>query len=635
MYIRRTQRRYKGKTYTNYVLVESIRTPKGPRQRAVCCLGDLKPRSPSEWLELAREIEGRLTGQANFLGHRSDAQEVETIANKVRQARATSEAARTAPSAANTVSVFPDDVRTEAHREAGPAHVAFEFWKRLDFDDILGNAGLDAQAIKLTCAMTISRLVDPGSERATIPWFDRSAVGEIIGLDTEAFGLDRLYRNLDKLHPIRETIESGLAERERILFDTEGTIFLYDLTSTYFEGQASANPKAKRGYSRDHRPDCKQVVVGLVLGREGFPLAHEVFEGNVRDWDTLERMLDLLDRRVGLKPGQLVVVDRGLAYEKNLQELRKRKLHYLVMARQSDRTDWLDEFEAREEFEDVLRVNSPWNESQEKPRVSVRKCLKGDELHVLCVSEGKAEKERAIRDRRTGRFEADVELLNLRIEKGRLKKPGSIQLAIGRIKERHPQAARLFTLRYDEARRRVLRERIPERSDRAESLEGCYLLRTSRTDLSAEAAWQIYNLLTRAERAFRNLKSPLEERPIFHRLQRRVESHIFVCVLAYHLLVAIEETLRRRGILVSWPTIRDALRSHQICTVVLATDKGAEIRIRKASVPESHHRDIYRWLDLSAGIILLKPRTRHRPAPIPLPAGVETRDQGPRSDEEP
>jgi predicted component of type VI protein secretion system len=200
-------------------------------------------------------------------------------------------------------------------------------------------------------------------------WIRSTAVSDILGVDFTTVVDDPLYRNLDRLHPNRVAIESDLVERERRLFQLDPTIYLYDLTSTYFEGQALQNPKAKRGYSRDHRPDCMQVVIGLVIGREGFPIAHEIFAGNTQDRKTLGRMLDLLKDRVGLREGSTVVVDRGLAYAENLQEIRDRKLHYVVAARQPERDSWLDEFEQPQGFEVVPRQPSPQNRFQKKSLV--------------------------------------------------------------------------------------------------------------------------------------------------------------------------------------------------------------------------------------------------------------------------
>ena len=326
------------------------------------------------------------------------------------------------------------------------------------------------------------------------------------------------------------------------------TIFFYDLTSTYFEGQAQNNPSAKRGYSRDKRPDCKQVVVGLVINRDGFPLAHEIFDGNTQDRASLPSMLDALEARVGgFRRGQMVVVDRGMAFEENLEQLRTRGLHYLVASRQGERTRWLAEFETLEGFDEVIREPSPRNPRQKKTKVEVKLKRTEDETFVLCISDGRKQKDRAIRDKHERRLLEDLDKLHARIGAGRLVGALKIGEAIGRLKERYPRVARYYDIAFDPDAQTLRYSLNEPRRELAERLDGSYVLKSDRTDLGAEEAWRIYHLLTRAENAFRCMKSPLAERPIFHQVQRRVETHIFLCVLAYHLLVAIEKTLLGPG----------------------------------------------------------------------------------------
>ena len=224
--------------------------------------------------------------------------------------------------------------------------------------------------------MTLNRLIHPAAEYAMPDWIRSTAMADILGVDFSRLADDPLYRNLDRLHPHRAAIESALAEREQSLFNLGNTILLYDLTSTYFEGKAALIPKAKRGYSRDHRPDCKQLVVGLVIGREGFPRAHETFEGNTQDRKTLALMLDVLEKRVGLAEGSTIVVDRGMAFAENIAELRRRKLHYVVAAGQKERDRLLAEFETADGFEEVIRQPSPQSRSEEIVRAGQGSSLK-------------------------------------------------------------------------------------------------------------------------------------------------------------------------------------------------------------------------------------------------------------------
>jgi transposase len=606
MYVRKTTRRYKDKTYTNYLLVESIHTPNGPRQKVICSLGDLSPRPAEEWLRLARKVEEALVGQANLFSEPDP--EVDEIVRQVQEQQIATQRksgdASTDPSqTTDLVTVHADRVTATQHRTAGPVHVGFQFWKRLELDTILRRLGFSTKAIQLTCAMTLNRLIHPDSEHAMPDWIRSTALGDILGVDFTGLVHDPLYRNLDRLHPNRAAIESDLVERERNLFDLDSTVYLYDLTSTYFEGQAKRNPKAKRGYSRDKRPDCKQVVVGLVISREGFPIAHEVFDGNTQDRKTLGRILDLLKARVGMPEGSTVVVDRGIAYAENIAEIQKRKHHYVIAGRQPERDEWLDEFETVEGFELVPRQPSPLNPFQKKSVVRVKPVRRGDELIVLCTSEERIEKDRAIRHKQEGRFLADLVRLQERIDKGRLKRELAIGEAIGRLKERYPRVSRYHTITYDSTTGKLKHEPNADKKTKAELLDGGYLLRTDRTDLSAREAWLMYMTLTRAENAFRMMKTPLAERPIFHHLEHRVETHIFLCVLAYHLLVAIETTLLNQGVHTSWATVRKTLSTHQVATIVLPTDNGKVLRIRKGMTPEPAHLELYRLLKVPQEIM--------------------------------
>jgi transposase len=588
MYLRTTTKTYKGKTYTNYVLVESVATPKGPRQRVICSLGALAPGPREEWLGLAHKLGASLQGQLP-LG--ADPQ----LASLVGRVRPRRRAAGPSPGA---LAVDPDRVALEDTREAGPGHVGHQVWRQLGLEAILRAAGLSARACTLTEAMTLNRLIFPLSEHAMAAWIPRTALGDILGTDFAALDDEALYRNLDRLHPQRVRIERALAARERTLFNLDGTLYLYDLTSTYFEGQAQRNPLAQRGYSRDKRPDCKQVLVGLVLDRDGFPQAHEVFAGNRQDRQTLGAMLDSLEQRTGRTPGATVVVDRGMAYAENLAAIRARGLHYLVAARQPERAPWLAEFAAADGWEDVPRTPSPRNPGQHKTRVAIKRRPAGDEVLVLCWSEGREAKDQAIRDKHDARLRAALARWQARVATGRLKAPGTIQQAIGRLQARYPRVARYYAITYDAAQRQLTWAEDAAGKTAAATLDGGYLLKTDRQDLTADEIWRTYILLTRVEAAFRAMKSPLLERPIFHQLQHRVETHIFLCVLAYHLLVAIEKRCLDRGIHASWWTLRQELSTHQVGTVVLPTSSGRTLKIRKGGTPDARQREIYRTLGI-------------------------------------
>jgi transposase len=607
VFIKRTTRRVNGKTYVNHLLVESIATPKGPRHRVICSLGQLTPAPREEWLALARKLASALGGQTQL----EPDPEVDEIVARVRRKRST----RRAPwskEKSDLVHIHTDRVKTEELREAGPVHVGHQMWKKLELDAVLAKAGLSARARKLTELMTLNRLIHPASEHAMPEWIRRTALGDILRTSFEGLSDDALYRNLDDLHPQRGRIEQGLAEQERTLFNLDESIYLYDLTSTYFEGQCHANSQAKRGYSRDKRPDCKQVVVGLVLDREGFPKAHEVFEGNRNDRTTLEEMLTLLEQRMGKRGGATVVVDRGMAFEDNLAQIRAHGHHYIVASRQGERNEHLDELEEEAGWSEIVRKPSPRNPGQKKTQVLVKQTALGEEVRILCRSDGRQDKDRAIREKHEQRLLKDLKKLGKRVAKRHLLKEKKIYEAIGRLKERYPRVARYYEIDYDAETRSVVWKENAEKKDLAKRLDGTYVLKTDRKDLSDQEIWRTYMLLTRVESAFRSMKSPLAERPIFHHLEHRVQTHIFLCVLAYHLLVSIEKMFLETGVHTSWETLREQLATHQVVTVVLPASNGEVLKIRRGSTPEPTHEEIYRTLGIPREV--MKPVKTWHPA---------------------
>ncbi len=596
MYIRKTTKKAKDKIYENYLLVESVMTPKGPRQKTICSLGHLKPRPRKEWLLLAQKVETALKGQLTF---EKEEPEVEEI---VKKANAFEAQEKRALKDDDVVAIHTDKVQMERAREAGPVHVGYQFWKKLKMNEILKQAGFSEKTRLLTLLMVMNRLISPSSEHKMPNWINSTALSDLLSLDLISLNDEALYRNLDELHPKRGIIEALLAEKEKNLFSLDDTIYLYDLTSTYFEGDCLLNVQAKRGYSRDKRFDAKQVLIGLVIDRDGFPKAHEIFSGNRKDCTTLDEMLDTLERRVGKREGATVVVDRGMAFQKNIDEIKEKGYHYIVTTRQAERNEYLDEFE-KGGFSQVIRSVSPTNPSKKKSSVLVKKIQKGDELLALCISEGRGEKDKAIRESHEKKLITDLKKLVKRISTERLKKEEKIYEAIGRIKERYPRVARYYRIEYDSLMKELSYQENTEKKSVAESLDGSYMLRTDRTDMSDDEIWRTYSLLTRCENAFRNMKSPLCERPIFHQLKRRVQTHIFLCILAYHLLVAIEKTLSDEGIHTSWLTVKDTLKTHQVATVILLTTSGEILKIRKGVNAEPEHLEIYKSLKISSEVM--------------------------------
>ncbi len=456
--------------------------------------------------------------------------------------------------------------------------------------------------------MTLNRLIFPLSGHALPDWMGRTALDDILGAQLSLLSDEALYRNLDRLRPSRERIERELAGREKTLFNLDDTVYLYDLTSTYFEGQALSNPQAKRG-------DAKQVLVGLVLERDGFPKVHEVFDGNRQDRTTVGEMLDRLKKRTGPKPGSTVVVDRGMAYDEDLEAIRARGYHYLVAGRQPERVPWLGEFESDDDGEEMIRTPSPRNPDQEKSRVWIKRREKQNEVYILGRSEGRQARDRAIRGTHEQRLKKDLQRFQARIEKGRLKEAKKIYQVIGRLQQRYPRVARYYRIDFDAEQKTLTWQEDSEKKAMAEKLDGGYVLKTDRQDLSADEIWRTYLLLTRVEAAFRAMKSPLAERPIFHHLEKRTQTHIFLCVPAYHLLLAIEKRFLDQGVHTSWWTLRQQLSTHQVITLVLPTAGGKVLKIRKGTIPELIHREIYATLGIPAEV--MKPvKTWHELSPL-------------------
>jgi transposase len=466
-------------------------------------------------------------------------------------------------------------------------------WQRLQMESVLKAVGLSAPARKLTELMTLNRLVNPCSELAMVGWSRREAIDDILGVESETLNEDKFYRNMDKLHGHRMEIERELYAREKSLFNLEGSLVLYDLTNTYFEGQAARNPKAKRGHSKEKRTDCKLVAMGLMLDAEGFPIGHEVYAGNTIDGTTVKAMLDGLETRTGRKGGTTVVMDRGFASEDNLKLVRARHYDYLMAGFQNQRTPLLKDFEDLEGWEEI-------QPSANKVPVQIKRIEKGDEVFLLCVSPARAEKERAIRERQEKRLVKDLEALTTTVakalERGEPMEDKELGERIGRLRERYPRAARYYEM---DRKNGLLGWAVKtEQLARAVELDGAYFLRTSRKDMGPEEIWRTYIALTRIESAFRDLKGTLDMRPVYHQKEIRVETHIFLAVLAFHLQAVIERTLREAGDHRSWETVREELGTHQVVTTLLPAADGRTLAIRRGSVPDRKVGEIYRHLDV-------------------------------------
>jgi transposase len=590
MFIMQARKTQRGKTYTYYNLVNTIRTPKGPRHHVVLSLGSLPGVAPEHRKLLGRLITQKLGGAIRLLP--SSSPPLEKEAEKIAALVAEKHGRKAREDEQLTIDT--GSIHLSEGLLLGPVHVGFEFWKKLGLEEILRECGFSHQRVQLACVEVIARLVSPASELATAAWLSRTALAELLHERLSYVNKDALYRASDSLWRNRQRIESKVAGQERSLFELEQCVILYDLTSTYFEGLCASNPKAKRGYSRDHRSDCKQVVVGMVLDEAGFPKATEIYEGNRNDTTTLSTMIEGLERRVG-KPAQAptVVMDRGIASAENILMLKQEGYHYLVGVAGEEREQWIGVLQANQ-FRHIKAV------SRDHPGVEA--CLRrtAQEVYLFIRSPLRVEKDRGIRERFLKRLEDGLKRLALQLKKGRLKDEKKIQRRIGKLEERHRRAARFFriTVRRYKGGMRLSWSIDEEKLRQAEQLDGCYTLKTDRRDLDEQTLWGLYTMLNRVERSFRYLKSSLGVRPNFHQREHRVEGHIFISILAYHLLHAVEQMLLADGDHRSWPTIRSELDTHRLVNVLFRDSKGRLHQRRTATHPTPEQKEIYERLGL-------------------------------------
>ena len=603
MFIKRTVAKRGETTYVNHLLVESVSTPAGPRHKVICNLGHMEPGPKAGWLDLADRIQAALGGQPSLFPDPRVEDAVRlcrTRQAKLSQAKLSQVEPETEvplvgePAVPEVVAVKPAGVQIQDIREVGPLHVGHQIWEQLNLDTVLKDVGLSSPARQLTVVMTLNRLIEPASELAMVEWAGRVAVADVLGTDVAKLNEDKFYRNLDTLHGKRVEIERELHEREKTLFNLKGHLLLYDLTNTHFEGQVMAVPKAKRGHNKQMRTDCKQVAMSLMLDGDGFPIGHEIFAGNTPDGKTVEAMLNALEQRTGIQSGFTVVMDRGFASETNLNLVRGRHHHYLVAGFQNQRGPLLDEFEELQGWAEL-------QPSAMKTPIRIKRIEREETTFLLCVSPARAEKDRAIRERQEKRLLKDLEKLGERVrlaqEKNQPLTDADLFERIGRLRERYSRAARYYGMERQDG---VLVWPVKEdKRARAEDLDGAYFLKTSRQDMEPEEIWRTYMVLTRVESAFRDLKGTLDMRPVYHRKETRVETHIFLCVLAYHLQAAIEHLLQQAGDHTSWETLRKELSTHQVATVVMPTADGRKLAIRRGSIPESRPREIYRLLGIA------------------------------------
>jgi transposase len=552
MYLRHTTVTKRGKTRTYWRLVRSVRCGRKVRQETVAQFGELDEQGRLA----ARALAERLVGVERRPGLFDDDLPAEPIPLDLR------------------------GLRLERGRRFGDVWLATRLWQAVGLDELLERLlprGREEVPWRTMAAvLVIARLCEPSSElHIAEDWFRRTALDDLLDVPETKVNDDRCYRALDRLLEHKDALEIHLKDRLGTLFSLDYDLLLYDVTSTYFEGMAEANPQAQRGYSRDHRSDCKQVCIGLVVTRDGFPLGFEVFAGNRHDSTTLREIVERMEMRYGLS-SRVWALDRGMVSEAHLEWLRQRGSRYIVGTPKNQ----LRSFERH-------LLEGTWSTIRDGLQVQLVQTDEGMETYILCRSEDRAAKEQAMRDRFAQRIETGLTRLGAACEKRRCQ-PGVIERRVGRLLERNQRAARFYDIQVtaQAGATRLEWTRRDEAWSQARACDGCYVLRSNVTDWTAQELWQSYIQLTEAEAAFRIHKESLQLRPVWHQTADRVKAHILVCFLAYVLRKTLEGWCRQAGLGSSVTTILEEMARIQSTDIVLPTQDGRHIRLRCVVRPD-------------------------------------------------
>lgn len=544
-------------------LVESYRTERGPRQQVVAYLGDM-------------EECGRL-GVREAAGGNEE---------HIHQGKLFDEAKPC------WVEVDTSRVKVERTRFFGGPWLGLKILEKLALEEFLDSvmpAGREEIPWGvMALVLVLSRLCDPSSELYIAEHlYERTALGDLLGVPAQKVNDDRLYRALDTLLPFKPELERHLKMKLGELFELEYDLLLYDVTSTYFEGESRGNDQAARGYSRDHRPDCKQVCIALVVSRCGMPLAYEVFDGNRNDSTTVEEIVETIEARYGCV-GRIWVMDRGMASEENIELLRQKKQRYILGTPKSQ----LRRFE-REILSDG------WESIREGLEVKLLPCPGGEETFILCRSADRREKEKGMHERFERRIEVGLEKIASGCGKRRQKAVRAAE-RVGRLLGQNSRAAGLFKVEVKEVegRAEVVWSKVDAWREWSALSEGCYMLRSNIMDWTAEGLWRAYIQLTEAEAAFRIAKSDLAIRPIWHQRKERVQAHILVCFLAYVLWKTLGQMCQRAGLGHEPRKVFDEIAQIQMVDVVLPTRIGVSIRRRCVAQPTKHQAILLQKLGL-------------------------------------
>jgi hypothetical protein len=562
MYLRRCYRKKDGKRHAYWALVESYRTARGPRQRVVAWLG-------------AMDEQGRL-------GLKSCAERATT--NQGHLFRDTT---------SRWVEVDVKRVRVERSRKFGGPWLGLELLRRLELDRFLEQTLPEGREEipwpLMATVLVLGRLCDASSElHLAERFYESSALADLLSVPAEKVNEDRLYRALDALLPYKPALEKHLKDRLGELFELDYDLLLYDVTSTYFEGQAEKNPQAQRGYSRDHRPDCKQVNIALVVSRCGMPLGYEIFAGNRHDANTLEEMVEHIEGLYG-RASRIWAMDRGMAGEDNVEFLREGGRRYIVGTAKNS----LRKFERELLAED-------WRQVHEGLEVRITPAPSGEEVFILCRSAERRAKEQAMHERFEKRIEEGLGKIQTSCQKKK-QKPVTIATRVGRLLGRNTRAAALFDVQVEADAggfARLRWSKLETWREWARLSEGCYVLRSNVTDWSPEDLWRAYIQLTEAEAAFRIHKSDLAIRPVWHQKEHRVQAHILVCFLTYVLWKTLAASCRQAGLGDEPRQVFEALSEIALVDVVLPTRSGTAIRKRCISQPTEHQQILLQRLGL-------------------------------------
>ena len=612
MFIKEIEKKNKGydKVFISHRLMESYRTERGPRQRKILSLGKLEL-AKEHWKLLADRIEEKLIGQESFLSVDENIENLAThYANLVVQQRITlskNQVKKTQKAEYETIDI--NSVSNTKIRTIGAEYVGYATFKKLGFYTLFHQLGFSKQQIDLAALSIVGKLVHPASERRTRAWAQHlSGLDELLNTDFTHLSNNALYRTSDLLLSYKSQLEEHLNLRERDLFSLKENIILYDLTNTYFEGATKKNNKAKWGRSKEKRNDRPLVTLGLVIDAMGFPKASKIFKGNVYEPDTLLKMLELLQGKTiekvdesaltnislasqKAKKGVTVVMDAGISTEENLTLLKSEGYDYICVARNKP-------FEASEIEQDNLVTIK-----QDKTNKVEAKLVKENGESVLyCKSFLKGKKEQAMKTKMQQRFEEGMEKIAASLaKKGGIKKYSKVLERIGRQKEKYSSIAQYYKVevKHKNGIATAVDCKFVKQEQADQRFSGSYFLRTSRTDLKEQKIWSIYVMLTNLEDSFRYLKDELELRPIRHQKETRSDGHLFITVLAYHLLISIQTKLRSHGIHMRWSSVRDFLSSHVRVTTGMTNKDGERIYIRNCSELEPFHKAIYNALGLN------------------------------------